>query len=171
MVSVSTISMMSTGAYVMLKVLDSNEGYGKSIWWFAGLFLTPLFFVAMFFSVAKVVSRMSQGSHTICSGSAMAGAVSGFELNISLQFGMPPSGFNNFLVFAPTWDKNSGKHQQLVSFATCLRKLQGFQTQELVVILFGQIYGKFPGKVWRAQPWVLHRPGGESFHFGFVSGV
>jgi len=31
MVSVSTISMMSMGAYVMLKVLDSNEGYGKFI--------------------------------------------------------------------------------------------------------------------------------------------
>lgn len=39
------------------------------------------------------------------------------------KFGMPPSGF------APTWDKKSWKHQQLRSFATCLRKLQGFQTQ------------------------------------------
>lgn len=175
MVSVSTISMMSMGAYVMLKVLDSNEGYGKFIWWFAGLFLTPIVFCCdVFFSVAKVVSRMSQGSHTICSGSAMAGAVSGFELNISLQFGMPPGGFNKFWFLPLRGTKIKRKTRAASIICNMFEKIPRISNanfSELVVILFGQIYREFPGKVWRAQPWVLHRPGGESFQFGFVSGV
>lgn len=87
----------------MLKVLDSNGGT-ESLFDDSLVCLKPhCFLFAMFFLLPKLfqgclkvfflnhwsknciyVHMFIQRSQNICSGSAMAGAVSGFELNISL---------------------------------------------------------------------------------------
>lgn len=174
MVSVSTISMMSMGAYVMLKVLDSNEGYGKFIWWFAGLFLTPIVFCCdvffllpkLFQGCLKVRTPFAQVLPWLAPSLVLSSTFLcnlGCPLVVSTNFGFCP--------YVGQIKRKTPAASIICNMFEKIPRISNANFSELVVILFGQIYREFPGKVWRAQPWVLHRPGGESFQFGFVSGV